>query len=77
MVQLTKWISFAETYPVDSEACLKVLNELNGELVQKTVLAGGGTKTSEVDDIIYSVVQSSVVCIIHILLLQLMYSKGS
>ncbi|KAL8096096.1 hypothetical protein AgCh_037164 [Apium graveolens] len=59
--ELTKWISFTETYPVDSEACLKVLNELNGELIQKTVLVGGGTKTSEVDDIVYSVVQSSVI----------------
>lgn len=67
MVQLTKWISFAETFPVDSEACLKVLNELNGELIQKSVLVGRGIETSAADIIVFSVVQSSVVCIIHLL----------
>lgn len=59
--ELTKWISFAETYPVDSKACLKILDELNGDLMRKSVLVGGGLKTSEVDDIVYSVVHSSVI----------------
>ncbi|XP_017214872.1 uncharacterized protein LOC108192873 isoform X2 [Daucus carota subsp. sativus] len=59
--ELTKWISFAETFPVDSEACLKVLNELNGELIQKSVLVGRGIETSAADIIVFSVVQSSVI----------------
>lgn len=68
LVQLMKWISFAENYPVDSKACFRILNGLNGDLIQKSVIVGGGTEPSEADVIVFSAVHSSVVCILHILL---------
>ena len=59
-----KWITFADSFPVDSKACLEVLKQLNEELVQKSVLLGNGLKTSEADVIVFSVLHPSVVSIL-------------
>ncbi|XAR66033.1 Methionine--tRNA ligase [Bertholletia excelsa] len=55
-----KWVAFAENFPVDSEASLKALNELNERLATKSVLAGDGMTPSESDIIVFSSVYSFV-----------------
>ncbi|KAG6599940.1 putative methionine--tRNA ligase [Cucurbita argyrosperma subsp. argyrosperma] len=59
--EVMKWITFADSFPVDSKACLEVLKQLNEELVQKSVLLGNGLKTSEADVIAFSVLHPSVI----------------
>ncbi|KAK8661925.1 hypothetical protein V6N13_091513 [Hibiscus sabdariffa] len=59
--EVMKWIAFAESFPNDSKACSGHLNELNGDLAQKSVLLGDGFTPSEADAIVFSVVHSSVV----------------
>ena len=66
--QLMKWIAFADSLPVDPKACFSALNELNGDLIQKSVLLGGGLQPSEADTVVFSAIHSSVVCILHLLL---------
>lgn len=61
-----KWIAFAESFPKDSKACYGVLNELNADLAQKSILLGNGFTPSEADVIIFSVIHSSVVCICYV-----------
>ncbi|CAL5364007.1 unnamed protein product [Camellia sinensis] len=58
--EVMKWIEFAENCSVDSEACLKALNELNGCLASKSVLVGEGLTPSEADIIVFSALYSSV-----------------
>lgn len=57
------WVAFAEEFPVDLDAYLKALNELNGGLASKSVLVGGGLTPSEADICVFAAVYSSVVCI--------------
>ncbi|CAL5366546.1 unnamed protein product [Camellia sinensis] len=58
--EVMKWIEFAENCSVDSEACLKALNELNGCLASKSVLVGEGLTPSEADIIVFSALYSYV-----------------
>ncbi|KAL7253562.1 hypothetical protein ACSBR1_007986 [Camellia fascicularis] len=58
--EVMKWIEFAENFSVDSEACLKALNELNGCLASKSVLVGEGLTLSEADIIVFSALYSYV-----------------
>lgn len=62
-----KWIEFAENCNVDSEACLRALNELNECLVSKSVLVGGGLTPSEADVFVFSAIYTTVVSIIQYL----------
>ncbi|XP_074274453.1 uncharacterized protein LOC141598637 isoform X2 [Silene latifolia] len=48
-----KWIAFADSFPLDSEASAGAINSLNDELVQRSVLVGNGFKLSEIDLIVY------------------------
>ncbi|XP_059666845.1 uncharacterized protein LOC132312479 [Cornus florida] len=59
--EVMKWIAHAEDFPVDTEACLRALNELNEDLAQKSVLLGGGMKPSEADVVVFSAIHSSVI----------------
>lgn len=61
---MTKWITFADSFPVDSKACFEVLKQLNEELVQKSVLLGNGLKPSEADIIVFSILHPYVVSIL-------------
>lgn len=65
---MSKWISFAESYPVDSKACFGALHVINEELAQKSVLVGDGLKPSEADVIVFSLLHPFVVCILYLLL---------
>ena len=58
------WIAFAEAFPVNPEAALEVLTKLNEELSNKAILLGNGLKPSEADIIVFSVIHSSLVCIV-------------
>lgn len=53
--QVLKWITFAESFPLDSKSCFGVLNGLNDDLAQKSVLLGNGLKPSAADIIVFSV----------------------
>ncbi|KAE9465117.1 hypothetical protein C3L33_02982, partial [Rhododendron williamsianum] len=58
--EVMKWIEFAENCNVDSEACLRALNELNECLVSKSVLVGGGLTPSEADVFVFSAIYTTV-----------------
>jgi len=53
--EVMKWITFAESFPLDSKSCFGVLNGLNDDLAQKSVLLGNGLKPSEADVIVFAV----------------------
>ncbi|KAK4403460.1 Methionine--tRNA ligase, cytoplasmic [Sesamum angolense] len=57
--ELVKWIEFAESF-LSSNAAVKGLNELNEELITKSVLLGNGLKLSAADIIVFSAVHSYV-----------------
>lgn len=59
--EVTKWIEFAESFPVNTESSIDALNKLNEELVTKSVLLGNGVTPSEADIIVFSTIHSSVV----------------
>ncbi|KAM7499452.1 hypothetical protein LguiA_023866 [Lonicera macranthoides] len=61
--ELMKWIAFADSLPVDPKACFSALNELNEDLIQKSVLLGGGLQPSEADAVVFSAIHSSVIAI--------------
>ena len=61
---MLKWVAFAEAFPVALDACFENLKRLNDELSGKAVLLGNGLNPSEADVIVYSVVHSSLVCIV-------------
>ncbi|KAK4579735.1 hypothetical protein RGQ29_029410 [Quercus rubra] len=53
--EVIKWITFAESFPLDSKSCSGVLSGLNEDLAQKSVLLGTGLKPSEADVIVFAV----------------------
>lgn len=57
-----KWIGIAEGLLENPNAQFKALNELNEELITKSVVLGNGLKPSAADVIVFSAVHSSVVC---------------
>ncbi|KAK3014945.1 hypothetical protein RJ639_009961 [Escallonia herrerae] len=59
--ELMRWIAFGENFPCNSEACLKDLNELNEDLIQKSVLLDGGLQPSAADVVVFSAVYAIVV----------------
>ncbi|XP_030449945.1 uncharacterized protein LOC115672303 [Syzygium oleosum] len=59
--EVTKWIEFAESFPVNTKACIDGLSKLNEDLVPKSVLLGNGVTPSEADVIVFSTIHSSVV----------------
>ncbi|KAJ4837794.1 hypothetical protein Tsubulata_041818 [Turnera subulata] len=59
--EVLKWIGFAESFPVDSQACFSALSSLNEELAQKSVVSGNGLTPSEPDVIVFAVIHSSVI----------------
>ncbi|XWS65569.1 hypothetical protein CRYUN_Cryun05aG0125000 [Craigia yunnanensis] len=59
--EVMKWIGFAESFPKNSKAWYGVLNELNADLAQKSVLLGNGFTPSEADVIVFSAIHSSVI----------------
>lgn len=56
-----KWVTFAENFPSDPEACSKGLSQLNEYLSEKAVLVGGGYTPSEADIIVFSTVHPYVI----------------
>ncbi|KAK6932912.1 hypothetical protein RJ641_035806 [Dillenia turbinata] len=58
--EVTKWLEFSESFPVDSEACFGALKELNNDLAHKSVLLGDGLKPSEADVVVFSIIHSFV-----------------
>ncbi|CAH1438825.1 unnamed protein product [Lactuca virosa] len=60
-VDFNKWVTFAENFPSDPEACLKGLSQLNEYLTEKSVLVGGGSTPSEADIIVFSTVHPYVI----------------
>jgi aminoacyl tRNA synthase complex-interacting multifunctional protein 1 len=56
-----KWITFAESFPLDSKSYFGVLNGLNDDLAQKSVLLGNGLKPSAADIIVFSVLNPLLV----------------
>ncbi|KAL8210785.1 hypothetical protein R6Q57_005222 [Mikania cordata] len=59
--ELNKWLTFAENFPSDSEACSKGLCELNEYLTDYSVLVGGGYSSSDADIIVFSTVHPYVI----------------
>lgn len=59
--EVSKWISFAESYPVDSKECFGALHVINEELAEKSVLVGDGLKPSEADVIVFSLLHPFVI----------------
>ncbi|XP_043814263.1 uncharacterized protein LOC110619325 isoform X7 [Manihot esculenta] len=64
--EVMKWIEFAESFPVDCQACLDALTGFNQDLAQKSILLGNGTTPSEADVIVFSVIHSSVIGLSHL-----------
>lgn len=60
-VELNKWVTFAENFPSNPEACSKSLSQLNDYLSEKAVLVGGGSTPSEADIIVFSTVHPYVI----------------
>ncbi|KAL4576063.1 hypothetical protein LXL04_012151 [Taraxacum kok-saghyz] len=60
-VEFNKWVTFAEKFLLDPEACSKSLTQLNEYLTEKAVLVGGGFTPSEADIIVFSTVHPSVI----------------
>ncbi|KAF6168683.1 hypothetical protein GIB67_026569 [Kingdonia uniflora] len=58
--EVMKWVVFADSFPVDSEACAGVLEGLNKELADKSILFGDGLKPSEADIVVFSALHSYV-----------------
>ncbi|KAG8380979.1 hypothetical protein BUALT_Bualt06G0072800 [Buddleja alternifolia] len=59
--ELMRWIEFAESFSENPNSALKALNELNEELITKSVVMGNGVKPSAADVIVFSAVHSSVI----------------
>ncbi|KAL8539399.1 hypothetical protein ACS0TY_001139 [Phlomoides rotata] len=59
--ELMKWIGFAEGLLENPSAQFKALNELNEELITKSVVLGNGLTPSAADVIVFSAVHSSVI----------------
>ncbi|KAL3834750.1 hypothetical protein ACJIZ3_009486 [Penstemon smallii] len=59
--ELVKWVAFAERFLENSESQLKNLEELNEELVTKSVVTGGGFTPSAADVIVFAAVHSYVI----------------
>jgi len=59
--EVMKWITFAESFPLDSNSCFGVVNGLNVGLAQKSVLLGNGLKPSAADIIVFSVLHPSLI----------------
>lgn len=75
-----KWITFAESFPLDSKSCFGVLSGLNDDLAQKSVLLGNGLKPSEADVIVFAVLHPLLVWnltfhFIHILQKKMKWEK--
>ena len=75
-----KWITFAESFPLDSKSCSGVLSGLNEDLAQKSVLLGTGLKPSEADVIVFAVLHPLLVWnltfhLIHILQKKMKWEK--
>ncbi|XP_043813979.1 aminoacyl tRNA synthase complex-interacting multifunctional protein 1-like isoform X5 [Manihot esculenta] len=64
--EVMKWIEFAESFPVDCQACLDALTGFNQDLAQKSILLGNGTTPSDADVIVFSVIHSSVIGLSHL-----------
>ncbi|KAI3470967.1 hypothetical protein Pfo_027630 [Paulownia fortunei] len=58
--ELMKWVDFAESFLENPSAPFKVLNELNEELITKSVVLGSGFQPSAADVIVFSAVHSHV-----------------
>ncbi|KAG9443250.1 hypothetical protein H6P81_014590 [Aristolochia fimbriata] len=58
--EVMKWIEFASSFPVEPEASITKLIELDGDLIQKSVLLGNGLKPSISDFVLYSAIHSPV-----------------
>lgn len=69
---MLKWVAFAEAFPVANDACFENLKRLNDELSGKSVLLGNGLRPSEADVIVYSVIHSSLVCIVTFFVLTML-----
>lgn len=59
--EFNKWVTFAENFPSDPEACSKGLTQLNEHFLEKAVLVGGGYTPSEADVIVFSTVHPYVI----------------
>ncbi|KAL8552357.1 hypothetical protein ACS0TY_001160 [Phlomoides rotata] len=59
--ELMKWIGFAEGLLENPSAQFKALNELNEELITKSVVLGNGLTPSAADVIVFSAVHLSVI----------------
>ncbi|KAI3809199.1 hypothetical protein L1987_25169 [Smallanthus sonchifolius] len=59
--EFNKWVTFAENFPSDSEACSKGLRQLNEYLTEYSVLVGGGYRPSDADIIVFSTVHPYVI----------------
>ncbi|XP_010525413.1 PREDICTED: aminoacyl tRNA synthase complex-interacting multifunctional protein 1 [Tarenaya hassleriana] len=58
--EVFQWLEFVEGLPLDSTACFPALEQLNGELVTKSVLLGKGLTPSGADIAVFSALHSSV-----------------
>ncbi|XP_068645064.1 tRNA-aminoacylation cofactor arc1 isoform X2 [Aristolochia californica] len=58
--ELLKWVEFASSFPVEAEASLAKLTELDVDLAQKSVILGDGLKPSIADFVVYSAIHSPV-----------------
>jgi aminoacyl tRNA synthase complex-interacting multifunctional protein 1 len=58
--EVMKWIDLAENFHVHNDACLRALNELNGCLASKSVLASEGMTPSEADIVVFSALYAYV-----------------
>ncbi|CAN6467660.1 unnamed protein product [Victoria cruziana] len=50
-----EWITFADSFPIDAEAQVKALRDLDETLSQRSILLGNGLEPSEADTVVFSV----------------------
>ncbi|CDP13902.1 unnamed protein product [Coffea canephora] len=59
--ELTKWVAFVESLPIESSPSVKVLSELNEDLTKKSVLLANGLKPTAADIIVFAAVHPFVI----------------
>lgn len=59
--ELTKWVAFVESLPIESGASLEVLSSLNEDLTKKSVLLANGLKPTAADIIVFAAVHPFVI----------------
>ncbi|XP_073008560.1 uncharacterized protein [Typha latifolia] len=58
--EITKWVTFANNFPIKTDSCNATLRGLNEDLTQRAVLLGRGLKPSVADLVLFSAIHPFV-----------------